>query len=95
MKISSDHVGRIMGAELRGKERLRKPGGTSQPDKVSLSRSAADLRVAQRALESSSDVNLDKVNELRQQIEQGTYRVDSDKLAEDLLRESIIQKRQR
>lgn len=96
MKISGDHVGRIMGVELRGKGRLRRvETAASQPDKVSLSRRADGLRVAQNALESSPEVNLAKVESLRRQVEQGSYKVDSDALAEDLLRESMLQKQLR
>ncbi len=96
MKISSDHVGRIMGAELRSKSRLRRvDASASQPDKVSLSRQADWLRVAQNALESSPEVNSTKVEALRRQVEQGAYKVDSETLAEDLLRESILQKQSR
>ena len=96
MKISSDHVGRIMGAQLRGKDRAGKSQGPgAQLDRVSLSRRAEYLKAAQQALKSSSDVDLDKVEQIRRQIQEGAYEIDSEQLAEDLLRESILQKRPR
>ncbi len=88
MKISSEHVGRILGAELRSKDATGKADkAAARPDQVTLSARASDLQTARRALDNASDVRQDKVADLRQQIEQGTYHVDSKELAGDVLRE--------
>jgi flagellar biosynthesis anti-sigma factor FlgM len=96
MKISGDHVGRILGAELRAKDIARATErGAVRTDKVSFSQRAADVQAARRALESVPEVRDAKVAELRKQIEQGSYHVDSKSLAVELLREAILQKRLR
>jgi negative regulator of flagellin synthesis FlgM len=91
MKISSDHVGRILGAELRAKERTQAvDAAASRPDKVNLSRRAEDMKAVQRALDSTPEVREDKVAQLRQQIEEGSYRVDSEELAANIPLSAII-----
>ena len=67
MKISSDHVGRILGAELRAKQAARAAGSSpaNGPDRVNLSRRAADLQVAQRALEAAPEGREQEVAVLR------------------------------
>ncbi len=92
MKIASDQVGRILATELRAKEAAKATHTSGvRADKVSLSARAADLQAAQRALASAPEVRADKVAELRRQIEQGEYHVDSQDLAADLLREQALQ----
>jgi flagellar biosynthesis anti-sigma factor FlgM len=90
MKISGEQVGRILGVELRGKDKARGEKPAGRGDSVSLSRKAADLQAAQRALESTPEVRESKVAELRQQIEDGSYHVESRDLAVDLLRSGAV-----
>jgi negative regulator of flagellin synthesis FlgM len=90
MKISGEQVGRILGVELRGKDKARSEKSAGRADSVSLSQKAADLQAAQRALESTPEVREAKVAELRKQIQDGSYRVESDDLAGDLLRAGAV-----
>ncbi len=90
MKISGEHVGRILGVELRGKDKLRGERPAGRGDSVSLSQKAADLQAAQRALESTPEVREATVADLRQQIEDGSYHVESRDLATDLLRSGAV-----
>lgn len=56
-------------------------------DQVSISRAAQDL---QSSLERVPDVRTERVAQLRAEVEQGTYEVDSQAVADRLLRDSVI-----
>ncbi|MBN1828884.1 MAG: flagellar biosynthesis anti-sigma factor FlgM [Deltaproteobacteria bacterium] len=59
-------------------------------EKVSLSAKAKEIQSLKKAIESLPDVREEKVQELKEQIEQGSYRVNGEKVAESMLRESIL-----
>ena len=52
---------------------------------VKLSEESRELQAAKEAAEQSPDVRQEKVNELRQAVEQGQYTVDPDKVAEKMV----------
>jgi negative regulator of flagellin synthesis FlgM len=58
-------------------------------DSVELSQSARDLQKAQKALQDLPDIREDKVAALKQQIENGTYDIRADKIAANMLKESL------
>jgi negative regulator of flagellin synthesis FlgM len=58
-------------------------------DSVELSQSARDLQKAQKALQDLPDIRKDKVAALKQQIENGTYDIRADKIAANMLKESL------
>jgi len=58
-------------------------------DRVSLSPQARELLKAQRALAAIPDVREDKVEEIKAQIADGTYRIDSDQIAAKMIREFL------
>jgi negative regulator of flagellin synthesis FlgM len=58
-------------------------------DSVELSHSARDLQKAQKALSDLPEIREDKVAALKQQIENGTYDIRADKIAANMLRESL------
>ena len=62
----------------------------AKTDTVVLSDTAKAVQEAKTQLDSISDVREDKVAELKEQIENGTYKVDSEKLAEKMITDSII-----
>ena len=62
----------------------------AKADTVVLSDTAKAVQEAKTQLDSVPDVRKDKVAELREQIENGTYEVDSEKLAEKMITDSII-----
>ncbi|MBI9082917.1 MAG: flagellar biosynthesis anti-sigma factor FlgM [Desulfobacterales bacterium] len=62
-----------------------KPGDT-----VNLSREAKEVQEAQKAAKAVPDVRENKVAEIQQQIQAGTYKVNGDKVAFNMLRESLI-----
>ena len=62
----------------------------AKADTVVLSDTAKAVQEAKTQLDSIPEVREDKVAELREQIENGTYEVDSEKLAEKMITDSII-----
>lgn len=58
-------------------------------DSVELSQSARDLQKAQKTLQDLPDIREDKVAALKQQIENGTYDIRADKIAANMLKESL------
>jgi len=59
-------------------------------DKVEFSQTAMDVKEAREQLESIPDVREGKVNEIKAQIEEGTYKVDGKKIAFNMIRDSLI-----
>ena len=59
-------------------------------EKVDISSRAKDIQLAKTVINSLPDIREDKVQELKTQIDQGNYKVDSGKIAEKMVRESLI-----
>ncbi len=73
-----------------GVEPEKEFSGFVTEEKVSLSSGARDFQQAQQALEALPDVREDKVRELKDQIEGQRYTVNGDKVAEKMVRESLL-----
>ncbi len=67
-------------------------GGTLPPpeEKVDLSTKAKDIQQIRAQLANSPDIREDKVRELKAEIEQGTYRVSGEKIAEKMVGEALV-----
>jgi negative regulator of flagellin synthesis FlgM len=63
---------------------------TVQEEKVSLSTKGMDIQQARKAINDLPDVRTEKVEDLRNQIEQGTYHVNGEDIAEKMIGESLI-----
>jgi flagellar biosynthesis anti-sigma factor FlgM len=59
-------------------------------DTVFISDTAKRIQEAQAQLQSIPDVRADKVAELKSQIENGTYEIKPDQIAEKMIRESLL-----
>ena len=59
-------------------------------DKVALSSEARQIQEAKKIIDSLPDIREEKVAEIRERIENGTYRVDSEKIAFRMIKESIL-----
>ena len=68
------------------------PKGGQSEDKVALSPEAKQMQEARKILDSLPDIREEKVTEIRAQIENGTYSVDSEKIAFKMIRESFLDK---
>jgi negative regulator of flagellin synthesis FlgM len=69
----------------------------AQPDKqpaktdtVVLSDTAKKVQKAQKQLEALPDVREDKVAQLKEQIENGTYEMDEEKIADKMMKDALL-----
>lgn len=54
-------------------------------DTVSLSTASRDLQLAKDAVEASPEIRQDRVNPIKQKIADGTYEINTDKIAERMI----------
>lgn len=89
-KIIQDRA-KVSGKEGSGKgesaESSSKAGGSSE--QIVLSSKAKDIQKAQEAVRAAPDIRVDKVNKIKQQISDGTYKVNSQGAAENILKNII------
>ncbi len=62
----------------------------TKTDTVVLSDTAKKIKEAQTQLEAIPDVREDKVAQLKEQIENGTYEIDEEKIADKMLKDSLF-----
>jgi len=99
MKVRGDESFRFLGAYLaRAKEASerssvrgvrQRDGGVS--DTVEISGLARHLKDLTRVVSSVPEVNTERVNEVRRKVDAGQIRVQSESLAEDLIRRAIVE----
>ncbi len=86
MRIDAyNQISQIYG--VNGKVKTTQATRTSQTgtDKVEISSFGRDLQIAKQAVANTSDVRMDKVEQLKSQIKNGTYDVDAGSFADMLL----------
>ncbi len=59
-------------------------------EKVDISSRAKDINLAKTVIEKLPDIREAKVQELKTQIEQGSYKINSDQIAGKMVRESLL-----
>lgn len=59
-------------------------------DTVEISNTAKKIQEASKQLKTIPDVREDKVAQLKEQVENGTYEIDADKIADKMLKESLF-----
>lgn len=64
--------------------------GGVKTDTVDISDAAKRVRAAREELDRIPDVREDKVAELKKQIESGSYKVDSEQIAEKMLKDGFL-----
>ncbi len=62
---------------------------TASTEKTAIEQFA--VKKLQGKIESEPDVNLQKVKELREKIKKGEYKVDNEKLADSMLKDSLLE----
>jgi len=68
------------------------PDTTSQQtDKVDLSDQSKEMKKIYTAQQMAPDIRTDKVNEVKKAVEENRYQVDSNTVAEKMIRESIFE----
>jgi len=72
-------------ADVRDGQPTEKKSDITQSDKVSLSKEARDIQLAEEAVAAEPDIRTEKVNPIKQKIVEGTYEVNAEKVAESLI----------
>lgn len=87
MKIQSNpNIQSVMKAYGKTAPKAKKAEGKKfEEDKIEISSQAREIQVAMKALKDVPDVREEKVNEIRAQIKNGTYKPSSEDVAEKLL----------
>jgi negative regulator of flagellin synthesis FlgM len=62
------------------------PKETTEDAIVNLSQRAKEIQMARQAMESEPDIRSEKVQAIKKQIKNGTYEIDYDKTAEEMLK---------
>jgi negative regulator of flagellin synthesis FlgM len=73
------------GQQLSDGQRNQEIKSESRDAIVNLSQASKDLRLANEALASAPDVREDKVTEIRNKIESGTYEIDNQAVADKMV----------
>ena len=95
--IHSSHSGSTQGrnidknaqASQAGRQNIDKPGtppqSSAKGESVSLSSQAQSLKKIEQDLKAQPEVNESRVAEIKAQVESGTYKIDNEKLAQNML----------
>ncbi len=67
-----------------------RPGSVNHEDKVNLSQNVKDVQDARDKLDAIPDIREEKVAEIKSQLEKGTYNIDGEKIALNMMKESLI-----
>ena len=70
---------------VKGKVKTTQVSRSSQTDKLEISSFGRDMQIAKQAVNNAPDVRMDKAEQLKSQIQNGTYDVDASSFADMLL----------
>lgn len=92
MKDMTSQVVQHYQRNINAGQSVEKQATTTQvtEEKVALSSQSRDLIQIKKAVEQLPEIREEVVRELRNQIEKGTYKIQSDKIAEKMVGESLI-----
>jgi negative regulator of flagellin synthesis FlgM len=70
---------------------VKPPQQTNAPssDSVQMSTTASELRELEKAVKAAPDVDVERVAKLREAISNGSYQIDNDKLAQNIMRQEM------
>ena len=86
MRIDAyNQIQQIYGTKKPTKIEGKKSTGTSFKDQLLLSATAQYTTVTKKALSNTPDVREDRVNSIKEQIDNGTYEVDAEDFADKIL----------
>lgn len=94
MKIGSDRIDKLNNEYIQKdlkkiKQNEEDTSSFAGDDKVELSSQAMDLKKMSQQAMSSPDVRTEKVNDIKLQVDNGTYKISTDKIAEKLIEEGM------
>lgn len=70
--------------------KTKEAGKAGKTDQLNISSSAREFQVAMEEVKKQPEIREQKVAELRQQIEAGTYKVDAKKIADKMMQDANI-----
>lgn len=83
----TDHTQEARAARFQQGGKSQETDNSAQGDRVSVSQDAVLLTEARRTAQAAPDVRQEKVDALKQRVASGTYSIDSNQLAANLLKE--------
>jgi negative regulator of flagellin synthesis FlgM len=72
------------------KKETKTSGTFPQNEKIELSSDVKDFNQIRKALDNIPDIREDKVQQIKKQINEGTYNVSGEKIAEKMVSESLL-----
>lgn len=84
------YVNNIQDKKIAGSPKNRAADAGVKTDTVEISDAAKRISAARAELDRIPDVRENKVAELKNQIEKGTYKVDSEQIAEKMLKDGFL-----
>ncbi len=75
--------------EIQKSNRQALEGASNRGDRVELSQTAREMKKIESVLRTTPDVRAEKIKAIKEQIEAGTYEVDSKKIANAMLADMI------
>lgn len=90
MKITNEHVGRLLEARLERIQRPQKPAPSARtggPDRVLFSSRSEDVRIGMEAARAAGQSDGTRLARLAGQVQSGGYRVSAQVVAEAMLRD--------
>jgi len=99
MKISTEEVSRLLAYAPQGRSNNSATSSTLTAERdayalrpaadVNLSRAARDIQLAKKAISALPEVREDRVAALKAQVENGTYRVSGEEIADLIVRRTL------
>jgi len=94
MKIFSDNVDKVNSEALnREKKNINKQNNNPskvQGDKVEISNEALDIKRMENKINLLSDINIEKVNKVKNELENGRYKISSENIADRIIEEETF-----
>ena len=70
---------------VKGKVKTQQASRSSQTDRLEISSFGREMQIAKQAVKNTPDIRMDRVEQLKSQIQNGTYDVDASSFADMLL----------
>ena len=78
-------------AVQKGKEKEPQQVEKKKPTVVSKTDNTFSLTRIKDRIEAEPDINIDKVNEIKAKLKNGEYQIDTEKLAKNIIKDSLIE----
>ncbi|AFS77319.1 negative regulator of flagellin synthesis, anti-sigma-28 factor FlgM [Gottschalkia acidurici 9a] len=92
MKIFGNRIENILNIYRNNgnTKKVNKAQQSKKPDQVNISNMARDCQFAKNEVKKLPDIRTEKVEEIKRQIQTGTYEINADKIAEKIVESSKI-----